>query len=213
MAKDPNHSVATVLRLYCDLMEEIKVRVAALQVATSGRLSVHHLVAFEFCHLELRIVCELIALACLVAHGDIQATQTGRLKSAYQADLILKSLESLHPNFFPVPGTQIRDAAGRPLRVEKVESGFLTKSDLIGLYADCGRALHRGSLKNLRPNLNAAISFKEVARATERTIRLLNHHQIALHNSTRQIWVIMEASADGRVHAALMERFEGPAPR
>lgn len=31
-----------------------------------------HAHALEFCYLELRFICELVALASLVAHGDIQ---------------------------------------------------------------------------------------------------------------------------------------------
>jgi hypothetical protein len=56
------------------------------------------------------MLCELIALSCLVAHGDIQLPR--QLRKAYAADDMLKQLEALHPNYYPRP--QRREDGGPP---------------------------------------------------------------------------------------------------
>jgi hypothetical protein len=54
--------------------------------------------------LQLRMLCELIALACLMAHGDIPAVQASKkLSKEYSADKIIGQLDALHPNFYPYP--------------------------------------------------------------------------------------------------------------
>jgi hypothetical protein len=41
------------------------------------------------------MLCELIALGCFVAHGDIEATKASSFQKAYKADDILKRLARL----------------------------------------------------------------------------------------------------------------------
>ena len=84
-------------------MEEIKGRTEAIRLALSGQLPVHPRVAVELSFLQLRMVCELIALACLMAHGDLGLTLPEKMKGEDHAGVILKVLEQLHPKFYPRP--------------------------------------------------------------------------------------------------------------
>jgi hypothetical protein len=78
-----------ILNPYCELMEEVKRRQAVIQSLIAKQVSLPQIVAFELCFLQLRYICELIALSCLTAHGDIEATQTGKIRKAYAADWII----------------------------------------------------------------------------------------------------------------------------
>jgi hypothetical protein len=70
------------IRTYCDLMEEIKHRYDALGAAAAGKFAplMPDPCALEFCYLQLRLICELIALACLVAHRDIVLPKSKKIE-------------------------------------------------------------------------------------------------------------------------------------
>jgi hypothetical protein len=42
----------------------------------------------------------------------------------------------------------------------------------------------------------------------EKIKNLLNHHHVQLFSSKHQLWVVMKAKTDGRVHVHLSERIE-----
>jgi hypothetical protein len=159
----------------------------------------HPQMSFEHCFLQLRMICELIALACLVVHGNV-VSKKGNLKKAYKPAEIIHELEKLHASFYPQPGTQVVGRDGKVTEVKNIASGYLTKTELIRLWNQCGGILHRGNLKTLRSRIEPK-SFKGVTDWSQKIITLLNHHQIALFNSTSQIWVIMQSKDDGKVHA------------
>jgi len=57
--------------LYTSLMEEAKSRFGVIESAIEGKLGVADFIACEIAFLQLRMLCEIVALACLVAHGDV----------------------------------------------------------------------------------------------------------------------------------------------
>lgn len=69
-------------------MEEAKARIDAITRTTEGKTGLDDIFADEFCTLQLRMLCEVIALACLVAHGDIPDTHTRRFRDAYSPGCI-----------------------------------------------------------------------------------------------------------------------------
>ena len=202
--KDPHLEQRSLRELYVRLMEELKRRRNVIADILASKFTLPQGIAVELCHLQLRMICELIALGCLAAHGDIPATRSGRMQKAYAPNTILVELEKLHPEFYPVPGRQVRSPTGKVVRVDTVESGYLTKDDLLSLWAKCGDKLHRGSLKNV--NRPFVVDFKEIQTWDQKIVTLLGHHQIQLQNPKHMLWVIMQAGVDGRVHATLMEK-------
>jgi hypothetical protein len=205
MANDPE-LITPVLNLYCDLMAEIRIRYEAISEVSAGRGQINPHLGLEFCYLQLRLICELIALACLVAHGDVSGTRSGRLLKAFNAEFILSALSVLHPEFYPKPSEQVTLDGERAVR--PITSGYLQKPDLLKLYAECHGVLHRGRLKTLGPRMNQAVSFKPIAAWCDMIVRLLNHHQMPLADGVREIWVVMKAE-DGKPRAALMEEVTG----
>lgn len=193
--------------LYAELMEEIKQRVDVILRVIESRVPLPKMVAFELCYLQLRKICEVFALACLCAHGDIPEVRGKLLQKAYDADQIIKRLTRLHPDFYPIPGTQVCDAVtGRPVRIERLASDFLTKSELLKMYGECGNYLHRGSVRQLLTNWEPAPNFKEIEEWVKKITILLNHHQIQTRRPDVQLWVLMRSRDDGKVKWAIMQR-------
>jgi hypothetical protein len=56
---------------YRFLMEELTTRLGWIAVTLGGETGLLGESIREFCFLQLRMICELIGLACLTAHGDL----------------------------------------------------------------------------------------------------------------------------------------------
>jgi hypothetical protein len=199
-----------VLEAYCDLMLEVKIRMDAVGKIVS-RPSVDPIpvqLLYELCYLQLRMISELIAFACLVAHGDIPATKTGRLQQAYKADFIMNALEKLHPDFYPKATRQVLNAEGVVIAVELVPFGYLTKDEFLRLYnVECGNVLHRGNVMTAKGKINpSAISYEKIQEWLRKLTTLLTHHDIAISTHPEYtIRFLMHASHDGMPHAALFK--------
>jgi hypothetical protein len=142
------------LDLYSELMEEAKFRLLAMDKALEGDTGLPEAAIIEFCFLQLRMLCELIALGCLMAHGDLK---TGKLKNAYEADKIIRRLHDLHSKFYPFAATLDLDQYQvRP------KLGGLTKEELAKLYWRCGNVLHRGSFKALLSRKYSDADIEEI---------------------------------------------------
>src|SRR3981189_3786866 len=97
-----NDAIQTI-QLYCSVMEEIKFRLEWIRNVIHAKISIAQTIGRDICYLELRMICELIAFGCLVAHGDIKATRAAKLmKDRYQADFLVNAMAELHPEFYPV---------------------------------------------------------------------------------------------------------------
>lgn len=194
--------------LYSGIMDEMRMRVEAVEFALSGLLKFYPVIIREFSYLQLRMVCELIALGCLLAHGDIPATKT--LRKAWSTEDIFKTLERLHPDFYPHPFEQISQQGFEELR--QIQSGFLTKAELLSLTAQCGRVLHRGSVKRLMAGPISAQPDHRDIRDWIRKIRLLlKAHRIALLGGDSQFICIMSAAlAGGKPQVAFAEAQSPP---
>ena len=129
----------------------------------------------------------------------------------FVADFIMNALEQLHPKFYPEPFTEPKPKPGDIPVMLPVAKGFLTKADLVRLYAECGNALHRGKIQSLGLRLNQAGSFKPIGRWCELIVKLLNSHLIPMHGVDAMVRVIMHAETDGKPHATFME-YHGPMP-
>jgi len=161
MPRDPHPEQRPLRELYCRLMEELKRRRNIIADVLDSKFNLPQGIAVELCYLQLRMICELIALGCLAAHGDIPATRSGKMQKEYRPGAILTELEQLHSEFYPVPGKQIiSPTTGRPVKVETVTEPYLTKTDLLALWAECGTILHRGSMRKMWTGRSSSISTK-----------------------------------------------------
>ena len=194
-------------RLYCNLMEEIKPRLAVINGVLTGVCGpMPKRIAQEFCYLQLRLICELIALACLVAHGDVMGTRTAGIRKRYAADWIMEMLQELHPNFYPQPIThrverQRQESVPAHHRHELIKSEYLTRNDLIQLYRDCGKLLHRGTVEDILSRHERSVDFERVRQWTNKIVILLKDHLIQLIDPKLLYLVTMDGPS-GKVQIA-----------
>ena len=203
---------SAAITLYGRLMEEAKVRLDAIRTLLAGQAFIGP-IKQEFCYLQLRMLCELIALGCLTAHGDIEATT--RLHKEWQADKIISALSKLSPTFFPIPiKMELLDTSTRrrsfTLMPAKVDG--LDKPKLIQLYNKCGDVLHRGNLKRLLSDRAPIIvHLPDVARWANQVTHTLNHHAITL-NGGNQMIICHMVDENGLVSVAFSEAAKPSAP-
>jgi len=194
-------------------MEEIKRRHSVIAQVLNQTIRMPQMAAFEFCYLQLRKTCEVFALACLAAHGDIPEVRSKLLQKTYSADQIMKQLTLIHPEFYPVPSKQTVDqVTQKPIEVTAITTGFLTKDELLTLYGECGNYLHRGTIRQLLGKWEPTLDFDKITAWISKIVTLLNHHQIQTSQENRQIWFLMNAD-DQRVHWSIMEKLAADDPR
>jgi hypothetical protein len=166
-----------LLMLYANLMDEAKVRIDSIDRAVRGQTGFPGPIVREFCYTQLRLICELIALGCLVAHGDIPATYAKRLGREWSADAIMDALTGLRPHFYPIAVQQQGHG------IEAINPMPFPKEALLELYGKSHQYLHRGNVRKL---LNSATrievytNFPEIISWAQRINDQLSFHLIAI---------------------------------
>jgi hypothetical protein len=189
-------------------MVEIKYRTGAIDAILAGQVPLRAKFAEEMCYLQLRMICELIAIGCLVIHREMGTIKADLFKT-YKADWIMSELAKLHPKFFPV-ALEMEDSteADPPSWVHK-KAGFITREGLAQLWAkEAGSQLHRGSARNILTN-DRPLDFAKVRSWRDKIVGLLTRHIIASSDEKHICYFIMNDGKD-HVHSSLFEAL-GPA--
>jgi len=183
---------------YANILDEVRTRILGMNTIVAGTVLLPQWLTAELCYLQLRMLCELVALACLMAHGDIEGAKGKKFQKEYAADDILKRLEQLHPDFYPHPITCTFPPGG--VHIERVESDYLTKNELISLYHECGGHLHRGSMASIfhpekpkqPPTIERALFW-----GMKFSNLLSQHHIASLTNKTHYLSFLSHHQANG----------------
>jgi hypothetical protein len=201
------------LNLYGSLMEEAKARISCINMAATGKTGLPSPLAREFCYLQIRFLCELISLACLVAHGDIVGLQSHKVGKTYSADDILKRMSNLRSHFYPVAIRSTTDPriANQPRKyhVENVRPPPLDRDKLLALYADSHKYVHRGSLKKLlssREPLDLLFDIPDVLSKIRLISNLLGNHFIAISDTKAMVCILNDIENNNDVSVAFAER-------
>jgi hypothetical protein len=88
--------------------------------------------------------------------------------------------------------------------VINIPDGYLSRKEFPLIYNKCSDAIH--SHPFFKDGFDYNSLETEIPIWIKKIITLLNHHQIQLLNEKQQLWVVMHAAPDGKVHTALMER-------
>jgi hypothetical protein len=203
-AKTPSNLNQLMAR-YCALMQEIKDRTNAIRLAAGGQLPVHPRIAVELSYLQLRMVCELIALASVMAHGDLGVVLSAKIRDEDRPGALLKLLEKIHPDCYPHPIRQILNDAGEVGSIDDIHTGFLKRDELPRLYGLCGNELHQGKLEKIGRFPEPEKSYTVILSWYEKILRLLGNHRIKIYNSPdAEIWVGMEEKNTKQVFWSFM---------
>ncbi len=195
-------------QLYANLMQEVKVRIDAINLALQGRTNLATPFVRELCWLQLRMLCELVAIACLVAHGDITFLQPHKLGRSTSAEEILDRLTRLRPHFFPIACKQILTAEGPgKFQLQPMEPSPLAKKELLDLYGKTHRHLHRGSLKailsmDVNEPWDTKVDAPEISKWAQRINDLLSVHMIPISDKLMIITILRNADDNHKVQVA-----------
>ena len=194
------------LAKYASCMEEAKKRILVVNGFFTGKCHAMYVqTTVESIYLQIRKILELIALASMCANQSEYQKHRNNFRRDWNGERILKTLEKANPRFYPQPTKQIIDqGTGKVVSTEDVTSGFLTKSDYMTLYNICGEILHSDNPFDQRHDTQSFLD--RVPGWMNKIIRLLEHHQIQLIDDDLQIWVVMKAKKDEKVHLSVMEK-------
>jgi hypothetical protein len=189
----PSESQIAAQTIYANILGEINLRVDAINHCVTGFSGLAPPFVKDMCYIQIRMICELVALGCLVAHGDIKQTASETIQRAWSADKIMSTLEGLHPHFYPQPVTQTKTATGWHLQRKPSP---LSKSELLKLYHKCGDMLHRGSLRKLlKGQFPHQVNFPEITAPLQKLIDLLSQHVLVMQ-SGEQVFIAMLKNVD-----------------
>lgn len=195
-------------------MREVKVRLAVVERLCLPDLGLPQIIVREMAYLQFRMVSETIALGCLLVHEDIPATQGPKFRKEYNADVLLKKLDGLHPDFYPKPMLRTEIAPGRLSFNGINPAEAMPKTELMALYAKLGDKLHKGSLKNLlkqQPAKQNDIIERDVRPIAQKFYKLLSLHLIMRLGGTDNFICLMQNPEDGGdVQVAYAEAHSGP---
>ena len=182
-------------------MAEIRDRLAAIHNSRKGEISAavfgQEYMAAEFAMLQLRMICELVALACVVAHGDVAITRSGKFKNDYSAEVIFTKLQAYHPDFFPKPVQEVQRPNGVSDLLDRTDA--MTRDEMVKLYRYCLGRLHRDHVKNILKQKRKLYDYKYISDSAERLFWLLDQHIISLsRDDGRHAWVKMDAGGKVR---------------
>jgi hypothetical protein len=199
---------------YIQIIKEIRLRLDIIEGALNGETKLGRVFVQEFCFLQLRMICELIAIACVSAHGDLALVS--KLKRHWSADEILEKLETLDPHFFPWPSEESQDPVTKKLHIKHVADApeCVTKDELLKLYRLCGRHVHRGTYRNIFDTRRSRlVEFDEILSHCQRIVNLLAVHSVLIKRGSK-VYVIHCALKDqeGNVTAFIASETDDAQP-
>jgi len=184
-------------------MSEIKERVADIY-ARLDWISEHHpsglkeIFEAEMCYLQVRLICELVALAILCAHFNVPPTQTNKFLKDWNADSLLGKLSDITTHGFPRAAFfQDPERQGEPFKFGTRQGG-LTRKELQTIYNSCGKKLHRGMLRHILGGNDKVYNGAEVKTWADQIADLLKQHLIALPEHDTLMLIDLDAE-DGPV--------------
>ena len=107
--------------------------------------------------LQLRMMVEDIAVACVIANADEMPDLARGLRGEYRPNRILNGLENINPECYPTPIVEneeesrgsFRDTYNRP------EGDWLTRDEAVEVYGKLNNFIHR----NLKAYSGNAVDY------------------------------------------------------
>src|SRR5699024_5058643 len=119
------------LNLYHDCLYEIKRRIEVIADHLNKKITERYLIIeVETICIQFRKILEKIMLMSLLDNKEAYAEQNEKFAKHYQEERIMKDLERINPDFYPVPTKRNYKENGDD-EWENIESGYLTKDELI----------------------------------------------------------------------------------
>jgi len=182
-------------------MNEIKLRDKVIEDHMTGTRSTGQpMTHVELICLQFRKIGELIMLSALCPHKAEYQRVHSSIEREWGANRIRKTLDSIHPDFYPVPFDRIVNLSTGEAKNRRVTNGFLSKDECISLIGRCGGILHAFNPYNDDKVFKEVESVKSAFPEWQSKIRrLLKAHEIKLLGTSLQLWVYMAHGAKSEV--------------
>lgn len=155
--------------------------------------------------LQIRIILELIALGSLAANRSVFEDARQKFTNHWHPNEILKDIERLNPQFFPHPMQEVPSRKmGAEMELIELTEGSLTRDELVEVHGRCGNVLHARS--PFRSETDYDDYLKNIPRWVDRTVKLLDCHQIRLLDNDEFYLIHMKDAVDGKAHLYLFKR-------
>lgn len=174
-------------------MNEIKLRDKVIEDhMTRTRSTGQPMTDIELISLQFRKIGELIMLSALCPHKvEYQRVHTS-IEKERDANRIRKTLDSIHPDFYPLPFDPTVNLSTGEAKNQRITNGFLSKDECISLIGRCGGVLHGFNPYNDDKVFKEIEGVKNTFQEWQSKIRrLLKAHEIKLLGTSMQLWVYM----------------------
>lgn len=158
----------------------------------------------EHCFLQIRLSIEILAVATLCAHNEIEEFRTASLLKTWNAESLIKRLKHISDDAFPRPITVTEPGA------DGVADLFLHEHDrhrtqVLKLYSRCGECLHTGALRSILREGGRTYDPDEVRVALNFLIAWLDRHAILLPGGSRMLVSFLRYAPTNDVHCFITE--------
>ncbi|MBU2341287.1 MAG: hypothetical protein KKE77_08615 [Alphaproteobacteria bacterium] len=200
-----------MVRHYGGLMGHIKFRLDTLAniVRCSNEDEGIHsaIVSGELGYLQVRKVCETLALATLIAHNQIEAATSKKFLKEYNAEAIFTMLaRQVNPEGFP---QAVMEWRGNTLTL--AAGGPMDRTELKQAYIRSHTMLHTGGLADIFANKEVRLDFRELTTFHNRFVELLSVHAVALPEiETILLCALNHGPSGGKVHVRLSQAKRNP---
>jgi len=199
MNMERNHSV--LVHEYAAIMAEVKARLATVMSLHDLRSEFGLHTAYEFSYLQFRYITELIALASLVAHDQLDPREIKKLRTTYKASQIFKKLKHLYPGFLMQSVELLKLETGWHFELSKGIS--FTSDELCGLWNKSGDVLHVGELAKLHKRKTPTDDLASVKSTHDRLCSLLGMHRVLSQNQDKAVICHLMLGSDEPVYVAI----------
>lgn len=180
-------------------MREVHHRLGVVEALINNETGLQARFAREASYLQLRMICETIALGCIIAHEGFSDVSARKLHKSYAADQIINELFKLHDRFYPQP-IALKSHSTNRFAVSDRHIDHLSKDAMIQVYRKCGSVLHRGTPDAIRVGEKIEKDWvRYIDMTTQRAVNLLSHHALIMQGDERAIFCELST---GRVWAA-----------
>ena len=189
----------TPIALYAQHMQEIKHRLEVIDffLQMNGNALYVQSTVESVC-LQFRKVLELIAFASMIANKKAYSSVYDDFSKHHKADLLLKDLRRVNPNFYPIPIQTKSKIVDGIHSSELVVEAYLTQDDFVYVFKKCSALLHVPNPFGGRVGL--PFYQKSFPDWRIKIMRLLNSHQVHFVDDDN-MWVInMQEEGDSYVH-------------
>ena len=158
-----------------------------------GKVSVYMV---ESICLQLRMTIEDIAVACVVANDDEMPDLARSLRGEYRPSQILKGLEAMNPDCYPIPMVEnveesrgsFRDTHRRP------EGDWLTREEAVQEYGRLSNVLHRNLKAYTDRQIDVGDLYQKCTFLDFKVCNLLSHHHITVLDENTMYRVLMSST-------------------